>query len=77
MIQHEGGHRLHVGRHRAIGDRQVVEALLRRQVGGGVAQQAGHGLSLEEAVRQLGLVTVDPDVGAQLVLLGLLLLAQG
>ena len=42
-----------------------------------MAQQAGHGLALEEAVRQLSLVTVDPDVGAQLVLLALLLLAQG
>ncbi|MNS25183.1 hypothetical protein D3C72_570750 [compost metagenome] len=77
MVEHEGGHRLHVGGHGAVGNGQIVEALLRRQVGGGMAQQAGHGLALEEAVRQLGLVTVDPDVGAQLVLLALLLLAQG
>ncbi|MNC37302.1 hypothetical protein D3C75_858590 [compost metagenome] len=42
-----------------------------------MAQQAGHGLALEEAVRQLGGIPVDPDVGAQLVLLALLLLAQG
>ena len=77
MVQHEGGHRLHVGRHGAVGNGQIVEALLHRQVGGGVAQQAGHGLALEETVGELDRVAIDADVGTQLILLALLLLAQG
>ncbi len=77
ITQHKGGHSLHVGGHGAIGNRQVVKALLHRQVGGGVAQQAGHGLALEESIRELNRITVDTDIGAQLILLALLLLAQG
>ena len=42
-----------------------------------MAQQAGHGLALEEAVGELDRVAIDADVGAQLILLALLLLAQG
>ncbi len=76
-LQYEGRHSLHVGCHGAIGDGQVVEALLGRQVGRGMAQQAGHGLALEESIRKLDSVTVDTYIGAQLILLALLLLAQG
>ncbi len=42
-----------------------------------MAQQAGHGLALEEAVGELDRVAIDADVGTQLILLALLLLAQG
>ena len=38
-----------------------------------MAQQAGHGLALEEAVGELDRVAIDADVGAQLILLALLL----